>query len=789
MRKYLIIFFLILLAIPTIASAYDVGFGYEGTFSFNCSAVPTCPSNMSYAFVSMAGGGGSGKSTTWGSSPNQNLFGYGGSAGEYGNYTMVPIFYTTAYSITVGGHGDTNTVYNSTTVANNGGDTTAFGYTKHGGAAGTTGFVGATPGGNGASTNFYTSITHPSAILAAAGGNSGAYNGGLAGIGKGAGGGGAASNSSLVYNVGQAIGGNGGDGIVYLWEMNSSGSNVPYYSASPTTTGVGNVITFTDESILHDAVNLTYLWDFGDGEHSHTAGSTSHVYLNYGVYTTNLTISSSLSTSSLVKPDYITITNTPITAWYTQKTVRIKTVDAYGNDLVGSDVNISYISNSLPSKDTTWLTSAFGISQAVATQMVDGSVAMQGYTGTDGSASFAMFPAIQYGITVTNTTLGMSKYVTIYPQDNDYIIYCPLGSQAAPTPKLSYLNGSAIYVTEPNSSFVSFNVSYIDTSDNTDNVLWNITYANNGTTLYSHDFGDPGTALQTDTYLVSTSVRGQEYIARYFAHRTSPTETIIVGVSVITKGVSGIMVSLGIEDWVTAAQARYCYNLISVCALFFLAAFASARKESVFCIIIPIFTGVFLWFGWIQLATASATQGFMFTTVVMGLLGVVFYMNDRNREMYGTGGAGNKLITVALFIAFFSVGLTLASGFNIFPAGDIVAPPGTCISGMACDAYNNIDFSTMSGSLSQNYGMGGNLVSALAALPGITLSALVTLINVVVGVFFFPFVLNAVLEGIWHGISSNPVYLLFLAALEIVILIIYITGFYELISGRTGGTI
>jgi len=522
MRRQLLILLAILLTIPTIALAYDVGYGYEGTFSFNCSAItgpPACPSNMSYAYVSMAGGGGSGKSTTWWTGiPNQNAFGYGGEAGDYGNITMVPISYTTAYPIVVGGHGDTSTVYNT---SNAGGASSAFGHVKAGGAGGGSGSSGTTAGGDGESTNFLTSIFHPSAIFAAAGGNSGAYNGGLAGTGWGSGGGGAGSNASLVYDVGQAIGGNGGDGIVYLWDMNGSASNVPSFSASPTNTGLGTAVIFTDGSILNDAANLTYNWSFGDGTVSNTRGSVTHVYSNYGVYTVNLTLTSDVSTVFYERKDYITITNVPVTAWYQQKLVRIKIVDHYGGQLRGANITINYISNTLPSQDVTWLTTAFGVSQTTAAAMTNSAVAMQGLTDVDGSSVFMMFPAIQYGISITNTTLGLSKYITLNPQDTDYIIQCELPSQVRPTSVLTYLANASLYVTSPNASYITWNILYSDISGYTTALTWNVTCLTNGTEMYTKTWGAIGTGTTvTDSYTFPSEPIGVEYKALYDATRS-----------------------------------------------------------------------------------------------------------------------------------------------------------------------------------------------------------------------------------------------------------------------------
>ena len=59
--------------------------------------------------------------------------------------------------------------------------------------------------------------------------------------------------------------------------MNASGTNIPAYTASPTSTGYGNVVTFTDESILNDDVGLTYLWDFGDTLTSTTGSNNARL--------------------------------------------------------------------------------------------------------------------------------------------------------------------------------------------------------------------------------------------------------------------------------------------------------------------------------------------------------------------------------------------------------------------------------------------------------------------------------------------------------------------------------
>ena len=499
-----------LLIFPGAVLAYDTSYSVAGTYTW------TCPANVTLIFVQMAGGGGSGKSTGWLPGWSYNEWGYGGSAGQYGNITMVPVVPGTNYTIVVGAGGATSTAYG---VSNAGGTTTAFGYTKLGGAGGLQGGYSAANGGVGETTNFFSLVAG-----GAAGGNSGAYTGGAGGIGFGAGGGGAASDASTSYGTNATTGGSGTVGIVAIWDMNGSAANVPYYTASPTTATMGTVVTFTDESLLHDSANLTYDWDFGDGTtHSTTVGSTAHVYSSYGVFTTNLTITSDVGSSSLVKTNYIAITATPITAWYTQKLVRLKVVDSYGNDLPGANVSINYIADTLPSHDATYLTSAFGISQTVAAQMTNGSTMMNGFTATDGAISAMMFPAIQYGITITNLSVGLSKYVTIYPQDNDYIIYCPLGTQAKPTSRVEHMFNSSLYVTEPNASWIMWNLYYQDTSGYTTGLAWNVTCWNNKTVMKSGTWGGVGTGdIVRDNYTFPSVPAGVEYRAYYQATRNVP---------------------------------------------------------------------------------------------------------------------------------------------------------------------------------------------------------------------------------------------------------------------------
>jgi len=507
----------LLILISSVSGLANYSYIFPGTYTWTASA------NMSYASAQISGGGGSGMGGKY-YDANKGSWGFGGSKGDYGYYTMIPVVSGTGYPIVVGDGGIAswpNETGDSTTVSHPGSLSSAFGHTRNGGAGGLVG-SGESPqnGGDGVSTG----ITDLTGIIGAVygpaevGGGSVPYTGGAPGTGYGSGGGGAAWNRTqylLTY------GGKGGGGIVNIWDMNASTYNTPLYTASSTSAGYGTVITFTDESLIHDIMNLTYNWSFGDGTFSDTKGTVSHVYSNYGVFSTNLTLASDVSTLYNYKKDYITITNVPVTAWYTQKLVRLKIVDGYGAQLEGANISISYISSTLPSHDIGWLTKSFGVSQSTAEAMTNSSVAMQGYTDIDGSSVFMMFPAIQYGITITNVSVGLSKYITLNPQDTDYVIQCFLPNQVPQTSVLTHLYNSTLYVTEPNASFIVWNIIYQDTSGDTTALTWNITCLTNGTEMHTKTWGAMGiNDVAADNYTFPSEPKGIEYKALYDATRT-----------------------------------------------------------------------------------------------------------------------------------------------------------------------------------------------------------------------------------------------------------------------------
>ena len=256
------------------------------------------------------------------------------------------------------------------------------------------------------------------------------------------------------------------------------------------------------------------------------------------------------------------------------------------------------------------------------------------------------------------------------------------------------------------------------------------------------------------------------------------------------NGPTGIMVSLGIEyiAGITLATVYMLYNYISVCIMFFIAAMSGARSESRFLIILPILGGILFWFGWIHSPDQTTFVTFL---VLAGLLGVFSYMNDVNHEKYGIAGPGSKLLNIVFFIIVFQAAVGVIGGFNIFPAGNAQPSPNACTVGYQCDSYGNIALEESVGTVAETGGLFQSVVAILSTLPLLAIGILKMIITILSSVLLFAVVLNSTLNGIFPGIVASPVYVGFLALMQVGIWGIYLltifTWYYKPMPGE--GTI
>lgn len=220
------------------------------------------------------------------------------------------------------------------------------------------------------------------------------------------------------------------------------------------------------------------------------------------VVDSNMEVTYQLTPTTTISPNTNTV--------YTQHFVSFRIVDMYQKPIQLADINASYIASSLPTggESSSFLQQAFGVSESVALDMQNGSIAMSGQTTTDGTQTFVMFPALTYKLMVQNDTQGVACQKTISPSDTAYAIYCPTNSQKNPNTTIAQtLNQSYVWVTEPNSSYVTFNSQYQDALAKTTNVRFIVRFASNNSILYQYDFGDPGSAKVLANYTM-LNIRG-----------------------------------------------------------------------------------------------------------------------------------------------------------------------------------------------------------------------------------------------------------------------------------------
>lgn len=294
----------------------------------------------------------------------------------------------------------------------------------------------------------------------------------------------------------------------------------PEYTVTITVKNQETGLAITDEV----AVSIT-----PTGEESTTTTGIVTFDLGYGLYTATAISNDYVTTSQsfvMTGDKSVSIYMAPkstasqgTTTFYSQRQVKIKIVDGYGNPLEGAHVVVNYIASQLPSTDVNWLVSAFGITEAVALDMVNSSVAMSGWTATDGATVFTMFPSLTYGITITNATIGLDNYRTLAPADLDYTIYCPLAGQTGGSSMVEQLGNTSMWYEVPDSQHMTFCGGYTDSSGYTTDLEFHVWKWGNTTSMaglptqvYSYDFGAVGTTdYVEDCNYTATIIHGDEY--------------------------------------------------------------------------------------------------------------------------------------------------------------------------------------------------------------------------------------------------------------------------------------
>ena len=255
---------------------------------------------------------------------------------------------------------------------------------------------------------------------------------------------------------------------------------------------------------------------------------------------------------------------------------------------------------------------------------------------------------------------------------------------------------------------------------------------------------------------------------------------------VMMHGPTGIMVPLGIENYFDLTTSLMFYNYIALGIIFFIAAMSGSRSESRFCILIPVFSGLMTWIGWLNSPDPAQTWA---VTIIAGILGIMIYMNDMNHEKYGIAGPGSKLLNVAIYLILFQAAIGLIAGFGIFPGGSIVPKTDICNVGFECNQYRNIDLEASVAQINDSSGVLDDIISTVAQLPIVVWQALVFLVKIAGSVLLFSVTLTGLMDGLVPGIADNTLYLIFVAFMQIAIWAIYMLAVVNWPSGSAERTI
>lgn len=291
------------------------------------------------------------------------------------------------------------------------------------------------------------------------------------------------------------------------------------FSGSPLVGTPGLVVQFTSE--VENATPIsTYNWSFGDGYYSSQA-NPQHIYTTYGQFDVNLSITTSGGYSDYeLKEAYVMISSEQGTqSWYSPHQVKFTIVDSKYNSVPDAPINASAIAATFPD-GTEWLENLYGLDPSDADDMLNGTLLMEGMTGSDGGIVFTMLSSIAYTVKVQHPVTMEYQSVNISPIDRDYTIR--LTGTAINNTYLDMGYNTTLNVTEPNSSYVTMHLFYEDMSARTFLVYFYVMFAGNQTLVYADaqnttSMGVPG--ISTWMNYTVQNVRGEQYKWGYQAMR------------------------------------------------------------------------------------------------------------------------------------------------------------------------------------------------------------------------------------------------------------------------------
>jgi hypothetical protein len=291
--------------------------------------------------------------------------------------------------------------------------------------------------------------------------------------------------------------------------------------------------------------------------------------------------------------------------YYPPHNVRFHAQDEFGNPMSGLLITAVYQESTGPIE---WLQDLFGLPVNVDVE----NTTLSGTTGIDGSITFSMVEVVQYQMTASDATIGLSHTFLLYPKEDQYTIRFTLGDNA----DMSLYPDYEVTAFDINETYVGLNVMYNDTlTSSTDSFTFVVAYGNK-TPLYSAEVSDQSLNV---TYAVE-NIKGASYYWGFEAeHSIYGTISDMQGITL--KGGTGRIVDLGLDE----SDAVW-YIYLSMIVTGIIAALFSVSNVKMGVIMIPLCAGFFFFIGWLPAAMAGVlAAAFAF--------GVLIYMRKSEYKL------------------------------------------------------------------------------------------------------------------------------------------------------------